>query len=273
MSDARWASTNRANWDDRANAHLKGDGDYYDLAGLKAGRSSLRSVEIEMAGDVAGRRLLHLMCHIGLDSISWARLGARVTAVDFSSVSIAAGRRLASELDVDVAFYEADVYALPEECNGPFDAIIMTYGVLSWLSDIGALALDVAARLAPGGRFILVDGHPLTNLWPPTCVGDDLVPKRDSYFAKALPERRESPRSYGSPSELANATSYQWQHPLSGVVQAVINAGMRISQIREEPFGFYRRYPAMTRRPDGYLNPPPAMEGIPLLFALMAERT
>jgi SAM-dependent methyltransferase len=271
MTKALWASTNRANWDDRADAHLAGS-TYYDVKGVVAGASSLQPFECELAGLVAGRRLLHLMCHIGLDSISWARLGAYVTAVDFSPVSIVAARRIAIESGVEVDFHIADVYSLPPECNGPFSLVAMTYGVLCWLNDMASLTRLVAERLEPGGRFLLVDGHPLTNLWPTDSLSRDLRLSEDAYFAKEAPERRVRSHSYGGGRALTSPITYQWQHGLAEIVQSVIDAGLRLRCLREEPFGFYRRYPGMVRRPDGYLDPPPGMHGLPMLFGLVAEK-
>jgi SAM-dependent methyltransferase len=268
-----WTAANRANWDDRASAHLAGGGDFYDLAGVKAGQSSLLPLELELAGEVAGCRLLHLMCHLGLDSISWARLGAQVTAVDLSPVAIAAARRLATEVNVHVDFHTSDIYAFLEVCTGRFAVMVMTYGVLCWLRDLSGLMRLVAERLETGGRFVLVDGHPLTNLWPCNSVLGGLSPGDNSYFAKSSPDCCERQRSYGGEGRLSNPTSYQWQHHPAEIVQAVIDAGLRLRTIREEPYGFYRRYPGMARRPDGYLDPPHGAPKLPLLLALMAERT
>lgn len=274
MSVNVWTAANRANWDDRATAHSAGGGgDFYDLAGALAGQSSLLPLELELSGEVAGKRLLHLMCHIGVDSISWARLGAHVTAVDLSPVAIDAACRLSVDVSVAVDFHVADIYALPEVCAGPFAVTVMTYGVLPWLRDFPALMRLVAARLEPGGRFVLVDSHPLTNLWPYNSALGRLPPGDDSYFAAPLPKCCVRHRSYGGEAMLAHPKSYQWQHHLAEVVQAVIDSGLRLRTLREEPYGFYRRYPGMTRRSDGYLDPPQGAPKLPLLLALMAERT
>jgi len=272
MPNSLWTRTNRANWDDRAKAHMLGGGDYYDLAALKAGGSSLLPLELKLAGDVEGRRLLHLMCHIGLDSISWSRRGAKVTAVDLSHESIGAARKLAMEVGAEVDFHPADVYALPAACAGPFDLVVMTYGILPWLSNIPALMRIVAERLRQGGRLVLVDGHPLTALWPDVSAADGFRPGNDRYFSSPVPRLRERPRSYGGGGELANRSSYQWQHSLGEIVQAVIDAGLQLKVLGEEPYGFYHRYPGMTRRADGYLDPPAGMPDFPLLLALQAVR-
>lgn len=272
MDIVDWTDANRSNWDDRTVAHLAADGRYYDVKGVKAGRSSLLPIELQLAGEVKGCRLLHLMCHFGLDSICWAHGGAKVTAVDFSSASITAARALATDAGVDVAFHLADVLALPTECDGPFDLVVMTYGVLCWLPDLGSVVRAVEERLAPGGRFILVDAHPIVNLWPDTAAKDGYRPSDDSYFAMPEPRRCERPRSYGGGGNLPNPVSYQWRHSVADVVQSVLDAGLILRTLREEPYGFYRRYPGMERRSDGYFDPPPGMPSVPLLLALEAQR-
>lgn len=272
-SGSDWDTANKANWDSRARVHWDGGRSYYDLKALRAGGSSLRHIERELAGDVAGQRILHLMCHIGLDSVSWARLGARVTAVDSSTVAIDFARRLADDCNVRVAFHATDILDLPEACAGPFSLIVMTYGVLAWLKELGPVAALVAERLAPDGKFLLVDGHPMTNLWPPKVGEVDLQFCNRGYFASETPERRECAHSYGGAGVLASPTSYQWSHSVGEIVQAVANAGLRLTVLREEPFGFYQRYPDMSARQDGYWAPPVGLEGLPFLLALMAERS
>ena len=272
MNDDEWTSVNRANWDDRARAHARTPGEFYDHAAVRAGRSSLRPIETELAGDVSGRPLLHLMCHLGLDSISWARHGARVTAMDSSPVAIREARRLASELGVAVEFDIGDVYDLPDMYETTFGVIVMTYGVLPWLRDLPLFMRLVAAAMEPGGRFVLVDGHPMTALWPYESARGPVSALAESYFADPVPARRDRRQSYGGGGPLTHSVSYQWQHHVAEILQAVIGAGLSLRIVREERYGFYRRYAGMVCRPDGYLDLPAGSPQVPLLLALMAER-
>jgi SAM-dependent methyltransferase len=272
MTESLWNMTNRANWDDRARVHLAGGRDYYDLTAVREGSSSLRSLERDLAGDVSGCRILHAMCHIGIDSISWARLGASVTAVDFSSASIVAARKLAADCDVSIEFHEADIYHLPDACDGPFDVAIMTYGVLCWLRDFRKAANLIAERLERGGRFVLVDGHPVTNLWTNQSPKNEFRPREDHYFSAFFPEACDQPHSYGGDATLNHVKSYQWRHHTAEIIQAIIDSGLRLKTIRVETYGFYRRFPGMTLRPDGYLDPPIGLRGVPMLLGLMAEK-
>jgi len=140
---------NRRAWGLRTAVHL--DSDFYDLASFKKGRNSLRSMEQEEVGDVRGRSLLHLQGHFGMDTLSWARLGARVTGTDFSEEAIMAARSLAAELGLEARFIQANLYDLPDVLDEEFDVVVTTYGVLSWLPDLDAWARVVAHFLRPGG--------------------------------------------------------------------------------------------------------------------------
>ena len=100
---------NRELWEDLTRIHTE-KSNYYDLDKFKAGGLTLRKLEREEVGDVSGKSLLHLQCHFGLDTLSWARLGAKVTGVDFSEKSIALAQQLAQEVNLDARFIRADIY-------------------------------------------------------------------------------------------------------------------------------------------------------------------
>ena len=139
-------------------------GEFYDLEGFKAGGVRLRPYEIELVGDVTGRSLLHLQCHFGIDTLSWARLGARVTGADFSPAAVELARSLADELGFPEArFVESNLYDLPDVLDGTFDVVYTSRGVLGWLPDIRGWARVVAHFLAPGGRFFITEVHPVVE--------------------------------------------------------------------------------------------------------------
>jgi SAM-dependent methyltransferase len=272
MSASRWTEANRNNWDDRARAHVADPGQFYDFNALRAGASSLLPLERELAGEVRGKRLLHLQCHLGTDSISWARAGATVTAVDFSPAAIALARELTTECGVPIDFHVGDVYDLPAACDGPFDIIMMTYGTIPWLRDLGSLMRVIAARLAPGGRYVLVDGHPLSDMVPDDPMREGWHLRTAGYFHVATPLRLDEPFTYTGSSTIAHSENYQWSHDIGEIIQSMLDAGLILRTFREEPYGFFRRFPGMTKRADGYWQAPPGAPSIPLLFALAAER-
>ncbi|HYG76639.1 MAG TPA: methyltransferase domain-containing protein [Planctomycetota bacterium] len=267
-----WIEMNRANWNERARAHLSDPGEFYDLAAVRAGGCTLLPLERELLGELHGKRLLHLMCHIGLDSICLARRGASVTAVDLSPQSIASAKSFAAECGVSIDFHVGDVHALPEQLGGDYDIAVMTYGVLCWIGDLRSVFTQIAARLKPGGRFVLIDGHPLLDLLTREPLKDGFSLCGDDYFHRPAPERIEKNTSYTGGAALKHASSFQWGHSLAETLQAVLDAGFCLKTVREERYGFYQRFPGMQKHADGTWVLPPGAPGIPLLFGLLAER-
>ena len=154
--------TNRELWDAWTGIH-RGSA-FYGVDAFLSGESSLSGIEREAVGDVSGKRLLHLQCHFGMDSLSWARLGAEVTGVDFSPRAIDAARDLAVQAGLEAEFLCADVTRLPAAWSGRFDIVFTSYGVLPWLPDLVSWAGTIARVLRPGGAFHLVEFHPLTGM-------------------------------------------------------------------------------------------------------------
>jgi len=152
-----YIDANRRNWDDRVPIHLASD--FYDVASFKDGRSTLLPIERAEVGDVSGKTLLHLQCHFGMDTLSWAREGASVTGVDFSGPAVGAARSLASEARIDARFIETDVHKLQDVLSGAFDIVFASYGVLCWLPNLPAWISTAASFLKPGGMLYVIDGH------------------------------------------------------------------------------------------------------------------
>ena len=139
---------NRANWNERTPVHAASE--MYDVEGFKAGRITLHDVERREMGDVSGKTLLHLQCHFGMDTMSWARLGAVPTGVDLSDAAIDLARSLSGELNLDVRFIHSNIYDLPDVLDEQFDIVFTSYGALCWLPDLDEWASVVANHLKPG---------------------------------------------------------------------------------------------------------------------------
>ncbi len=181
---------NRENWDDRVAIHWGPDG--YDAPGFIADPSRISAtVETDrhVLGDVAGKRLLHLQCHFGKDTLSWARLGAEVTGIDFSPKAIAAARRLAADSGTAGRFVESELYAAPSVLDERFDIVYTGVGALNWLPDIRGWAGVVDHFLAPGSTFYMREGHPV--LWSIDDERDDeLLVVGHPYFEGPLRDHR-----------------------------------------------------------------------------------
>jgi len=262
---------NRDLWDGWTDLHVSSD--FYDVDGFVAdpGARPLDSVVREVVGDVSGKRLLHLQCHFGMDTLRFALMGAQVTGVDFSARAVAEARTLAERLSLPATFVEADVTDLPAEVAPEgFDVVFTSHGVLSWLPDLAPWAKSIASRLAPGGAFHVVDMHPA--LW----VFDDerdmpSLEVRYSYFDRS-PLRFEEHGSYAVPDADFHAESYSFQHTFEEILGALIGEGLVIESLREYPKLAWQYVPFMVQDCEGFWTLPAEMPEIPMMFALTARK-
>lgn len=260
---------NRRLWDDWTPHHVGSV--FYDVDGFVAGRDTLDPIELSGVGDVRGKSLLHLQCHFGLDTLSWARRGARVTGVDFSPAAIRAARQLAGRVGLEATFVESDVYGLPGRLDGRFDVVFTSHGVLCWLPDLEAWARVVARFLAPGGVFFVVDAHPVL-----TCL-DDVDPTpglrpRYPYFHGPAPLSEARHGSYAAPDAPVRGVEHVWLHRMDEIIGALLRAGLRILTFEEHAHLSWAFFPWMVPRPAGGWGLPAGMPSFPLMFSLTATR-
>ena len=270
-----WRELNRAQWDERTGIHLA-EGSYYDLAPLRAGHGRLHQIEEAELGPVAGLRILHLQCHFGADTLSLAQRGATVVGLDFSPAAIDAARTLAAELRLAdrARFVLSDLYdareAIPEPAS--FDLVYVTWGTLCWLPDVAGWAAIVAHFLKPGGRLYHAEVHPMA--W----MHDDetaLPNGKPGWFVPYLgrePIPPVDPRDYADPkARLKNAAKVEWVHPLSDILNGLIQAGLRLDWLHEHARLPWRMFKALERRDDGEWQWPDR-PWLPLAVSLQATR-
>jgi SAM-dependent methyltransferase len=261
---------NRERWDELTHVHARSA--FYDVAGFKAGRLTLTAIEREELGDVSGRSLLHLQCHFGLDTLSWARLGARVTGVDFSKDAIALARSLSEELGIQARFICADVYDLPDVLSDRFDVVFTSFGVLAWLPDLPRWAAVIAHFLRPGGTFYMAEIHPFAMVFDDEEGVTDLRVAYP-YFHLPEPTRFEVENTYADPeAKLTHTVAYEWSHSLADVVNALIGAGLCIEFLHEFPWSTYQTFPFLQRGVDGLWRLAEQQPPIPLTFSLRASK-
>ncbi len=234
-SDAEYFDANRRRWDELVPIHLRST--HYDVDAFRAGKTSLCRVELEELGpEVPGKSLLHLQCHFGLDTLSWARMGAVVTGVDFSAKAIDAATALGAETRINARFLAADVYSLPEKLEEQFDIVYTSYGALCWLPDVPRWAAVASHFVRPGGILYLVEFHPFPCVFDAS-QGLNGLRITYPYFTPEEPIRTEEDGSYAEPeARLANRVTYSWSHGLGEIVSALIAAGLRIEFLHEFPF-------------------------------------
>lgn len=265
---------NQALWDAWTRIHV--DSAFYDVASFRDGSDPIRLTAEERAavGPVEGRTLLHLQCHFGLDTLSWARLGAIVTGLDFSAEAVAAARALAADLGIPATFVQANLYDAPSTIDGRFDVVYTSRGVLGWLPDIAAWARVVAHFVRPGGTFFITEVHPVAQAFD----DDDTIQPgelrlRYPYWSHAAPVSFPVSGSYADRDAPTDGlVEHGWDHSLGEIVTALIDAGLRIDVLQEHPFVEWP-VPFLVEGADGRYRLPPGTTGeLPLFFSLRATK-
>ena len=269
-----YLKANLASWDEAVGLHV--DSRMYDVAGFKAGKTSLHQIEIDELGAQVSEstRLLHLQCHFGLDTLSWARQGATVTGVDFSGEGIAAARSLAEDLGLSqrATFVQSDLYSLPDVLSGEFDVVFTSWGVLIWLGDLERWAQIVARYLKPGGTFYIAEFHPYAFL-----LADDSTP--DSlrigypYFMYGEPQRFDEPGDYADPeARTQNTVTFEWNHGFAEIIDPLLRNGLRLDFLHEFPYTLEGLpFPILEMGADGHQRVK-GRPDFPLSFSLKMTR-
>lgn len=270
MSDSRTQmDENRAHWDEMAALHPTTE--FYNLEGFKRDRTQLDSIVREQLGDIAGKSALHLQCHFGMDTLRLAWMGAQATGADFSPTAIATARALADELETPATFVESNVYDLLDNLDAQFDVVFTSHGAITWLPDIRAWARVVGHFLKPGGRFVIVNGHPAT--WMLDDEHPDALVIKYPYFVTGSPLTLEQDGSYADASaSISNKRTHSWNHPLGEVITALIDAGLTIEHVGEYSYCSWRMVPLMYEDSEGWWQLPEQFPSLPFLFSIRASK-
>jgi SAM-dependent methyltransferase len=273
MADYR--EVNRASWDERAPAHAASpDYGIQRFVDDPAHLSDVVRFDLPLLGDVAGLRGVHLQCHIGTDTVSLARLGARMTGLDFSPAALAEARALAARTGADVSFVEADVYdAVAVLGAESFDLVFTGIGALGWLPDIRRWARTVADLLRPGGRLFLREGHPM--LWSlADARPDGLLVVEHPYFEQPEPTVWDDAGTYVQTDAVFTATlTHEWNHGLGEIFTALTDAGLRVTDLVEHDSVPWEALPGqMTRDERGEWRLTDRPERLPTTYTLQAVK-
>jgi SAM-dependent methyltransferase len=268
-------AANRALWDEWTPIHVRSA--FYDVEGWKSGaRPDLYPLLVEEVGDVAGKDLLHLQCHFGLDTLAWVRRGARATGVDISERGIEAARRLSAETGLDATFVVSDVLELPSNLEGcDFDVVFTSLGALNWLPDVPRWAEVAAHFVRPGGFFYIAEAHPFAWVFDDddTATGLRL---RYHYWPSPEPLAFPNDGSYADPdAPVTEPVEYAWQHSMGEIVTSLAAAGLRIEYLHEHPWVPWKMFPFMVETEAGsgvWRLPAPDDARLPLLFSLKATK-
>lgn len=265
----KYVDANRANWDDRVPIHRASS--FYDVDGWIEAPRLPRPRELEALGDVSGLDLVHLQCHLGLDTLAFANAGARVTGLDFSSRAISEAEALAQRVGLAgrARFVGADVLGAAEAlAPETYDIVYVSLGSLCWLPSVTRWAAQVGALLRPGGRLYLHDVHPLA--W---ALADDDLRLEHTYFEEPEPFVDDTDATYTDGDDrLANSRSYEWNHSIGEIVTAVVGRGLRVDRLTEHDWTVLPRFPWLVQTGDHRWETPPGKPRVPLTFTLLASR-
>jgi SAM-dependent methyltransferase len=263
---------NREHWEELAEIHP--DTEFYDVAAFLEGESSLLPLEREELGPLVGKgtTLLHLQCHFGMDTLSWARAGAEVVGVDFSETAVETARELAAETGLDdrAEFVESDVYELPAILDREFDVVFTSYGVLTWLPDIEGWAEVVERFVAPGGVFYIAENHPFT-----LCLDEESGP--DAFrFAYPYFEGEhltfDIEGSYADPdADVEHTRTHEFSHSLGEILTALVDTDLDLEFVHEHPWSEFRALDAMEADEEGRYWLPGLDHDLPFLFSVRAR--
>ncbi len=265
-----YLSINKALWQKYVEINSRSDS--YRLKQFMDGENALHAIERGELGSVEGKSLLHLQCHFGMDTLSWARLGAAVTGVDFSDAAIDLATSLARELGLPARFLCSDVYDLPNRLYEQFDIVFTSYGVLTWLPDIRRWAQVAAAFVKPGGTLYLAEFHPFAQIFD---EGRPSFTIAYPYFDQEMQTSTVDGSYADDETKFAPIPVCEWSHPLGEVITALIQAGLRIEFVHEFPYSFYQQLVDLKEEvvegEHRYVFPQPVAP-FPLMYSIRAVK-
>ncbi|MCU1425167.1 MAG: Methyltransferase protein [Microbacteriaceae bacterium] len=239
LGSGEWLEANRVQWDERVPLHVASE--FYDQSKLRAGRGELYPIEERelaglLAGGLDGKRVLHLQCHFGADTLVLAQRGADVVGIDFSTPAIRAARALASEVGLAerARFVIANIYdarhVLPQP--GSFDVVYTTWGTVGWLPDLTEWARIIEWYLKPGGSLYFADGHPSALVFDES--GGELPTFAYPYDSEGVPVVVDADRDYAvEDARLEHTRTFEWSHSLGAIVGSLLDAGLRLEFLHE----------------------------------------
>lgn len=232
---------------------------FYNNDAFKIKQNSLKSIELDALGNIKGKKVLHLQCHFGQDSISLAKMGANVTAVDFSTVAIKEARKLSKEMKIAVDFIESDVLEL--NLNKTFDFIFSSYGVIGWLPDLKKWGKNIGDHLNPGGEFLLTEFHPFLEL-----IQNDGY----DYFYKKAPDIELENGTYTDGGKELMTKTCWWNHSLTDIFSALESNGLKLMLFEEFDYSPFLLKGMMQKEEGKYVLETRKNKSTPYIFNLKA---
>jgi SAM-dependent methyltransferase len=254
---------NRASWNKRIDSHYQSD--FYDVASFLKGKTSLNSIEAALLPNLQGKKVLHLQCHFGQDTLSLARLGAEVVGVDLSDKAIAQARELNEACKLNARFICCDIYSLEEHLDEQFDLVFSSYGTIGWLPDLEKWANLIARYLKPGGQLVFAEFHPVVWMFD-----NDFKKVEYSYF-KADPIIEKQQGTYAAKEERIEIETISWNHSLAEVLGSLFGAGLQLETFQEFDYSPYNCFANTVEIAPGKFQIEGFENKLPMVYALRAR--
>lgn len=269
----KYFDANKELWDEYAKLHYGTESEGYNVESFLEGQTTLKPYELKEMGNVKGKSLLHLQCHFGLDTLSWAREGAIVTGIDLSSEGVRLAKLLAKKAKLEANFIESNLYDLPKVLSEKFDIVYTSMGVLVWLNDLKKWGKIIADFLKPGGFFYIAEIHPFSMVFDNETEDIKDLQVYFDYFHDPKPLEFIVDGSYATEAgKMEPKRNYEWTHSMSDIINSLIQAGLRIEFLNEYPFSVWRHFSFSEREADGFYYLKNQKAKIPLLFTLKAVK-
>jgi len=260
----KYFETNKESWNNKVGVHRNSD--FYDNEAFLNGKTSLCRLELEELGSVTGKKLLHLQCHFGQDTLSWSRMGAKCTGIDLSNEGIEEAKKLNTELELDANFIVSNVYDVSENVAGKFDIVFTSYGVVGWLPDLDLWATIIADKLNKGGVFYMAEFHPI--VWMFDYLSSPMELKYPYLKGEVIYEEYEG--TYANNDAKITNKEYTWNHGLSEVVSALVKAGLEIEFLHEHLESPYNCLPNMVETDNNMYLIKEYKNLFPLIYSIKA---
>jgi 2-polyprenyl-3-methyl-5-hydroxy-6-metoxy-1,4-benzoquinol methylase len=259
-----YIAINKTLWNNKVPHHYESE--FYDVANFIKGQTSLKTIELDLLGDISGKKILHLQCHFGMDSISLARMGAKVTALDFSDKAIEKANELNTLCQTNVNFVCCNVYDAAQYISDSFDIVFCSYGIIGWLEHLNPWAKIIHDFLKPSGQFIYVDFHPFVWVWD-----NDFNKIEYSYFNIA-PIVENLTGTYAAKEAELKDTEVGFNHPTSELLNALINNGLTIKYYHEYNYSPYNCFNNCEEREPGKFYIKTFDDKMPMVYAVCGSK-
>lgn len=259
-----YKAINKQTWNNKTDVHIASE--FYDVEGFLNGKSTLNDIELLLLGDVSGKNILHLQCHFGQDTISFARMGAKATGVDLSDKAIERAREFAQKLNLDVTFVCCDIYDAPTLIDEKFDIVFTSYGTIGWFPDLEKWANVVSHFLKPNGKFVMADFHPV--LW---MFDNDFETVFYHYF-NVEPIVENETGTYADKQAAIETKTITWNHPISEILNNLIKSGLEINSFDEYDYSPYNCFNKTVEFEKGKFRIKHLENKIPMVYSILGTK-